>query len=68
LLTGAPCILRRQNGLEFCHKAVKDLKATQPQLKIMHGKPRHGQRQGIKRDHRENLNAKKYYQKLGWKL
>jgi len=39
-----------------------------PQLKIMHGKPRHGQSQGIKRDHKESLNAEKYYQKLGWKL
>jgi len=34
----------------------------------MHGKPRHGQSQGIKRDHKENLNAEQYYQKLGWKL
>jgi len=34
----------------------------------MHGKPRHGQSQGIKRDHKENLNAEKYYQNLGWKL
>jgi hypothetical protein len=50
------------------NSATKLLKTSRPQLKIMHGKPRHGMSHGVKRDHKENLNAEKYYQKLGWKL
>ena len=44
------------------NSATKLSKTSRPQLKIMHGKPRHGQSQGIKRDHKENLNAEQYYQ------
>lgn len=46
LLFGAPCILQSDNGREFCNKLIDDLKVTWPELKIVHGKPRHSQSQG----------------------
>ena len=40
------CTLQTDNGREFCNKIIDVLKAISPELKIMHGKPRHSQSQG----------------------
>ena len=45
-LFGAPSILQSDNGREFANKIVEDLKLLWPELKIVHGKPRHSQSQG----------------------
>lgn len=57
LLFGAPCILQSDNGREFCNKLIDDLKVTWPELKIVHGKPRHSQSQGsVKRANQDIEN------------
>lgn len=43
---GAPCILQSDNGREFSNRIIKELKLLWPNLKIIHGKPRHSQSQG----------------------
>uniref|UniRef100_A0A2S2PFF3 KRAB-A domain-containing protein 2 n=1 Tax=Schizaphis graminum TaxID=13262 RepID=A0A2S2PFF3_SCHGA len=43
---GAPSILRSDNGREFANKVVTELCTMWPELKIVHGKPRHSQSQG----------------------
>ncbi|XP_069615885.1 KRAB-A domain-containing protein 2-like [Ranitomeya imitator] len=43
---GAPCILHSDNGREFCNKVIQNLCAMWPDMKIVHGKPRHSQSQG----------------------
>ncbi|XP_045511256.1 KRAB-A domain-containing protein 2-like [Colias croceus] len=43
---GAPSILQSDNGREFANKVVKEVCAMWPELKIVHGKPRHSQSQG----------------------
>jgi len=43
---GAPMILQSDNGREFVNKIIEDLKEMWDTLKIVHGKPRHGQSQG----------------------
>jgi hypothetical protein len=45
-LIGAPSILQSDNGREFSNKIVDNLKLMWPDLKIVHGKPRHSQSQG----------------------
>ncbi|KAF0726661.1 SCAN domain-containing protein 3-like [Aphis craccivora] len=43
---GAPSILQSDNGREFSNNLVSNLKDMWPELKIVHGKPRHSQSQG----------------------
>eukprot|EP00102_Acyrthosiphon_pisum_P018385 XP_008190120.1 PREDICTED: KRAB-A domain-containing protein 2-like [Acyrthosiphon pisum] len=43
---GAPSILHLDNGREFANKVVTEMCAMWPELKIVHGKPRHSQSQG----------------------
>ena len=46
LLIGAPVILQSDNGSEFTSNVIKELKEVWPNLKLVHGKPRHPQSQG----------------------
>lgn len=43
LLVGAPSILQSNNGSEFTSHMITELKAVWPDLKMVHGKPRHPQ-------------------------
>ncbi|XP_015369695.1 PREDICTED: KRAB-A domain-containing protein 2-like [Diuraphis noxia] len=45
-LIGALSILQSDNGREFSNNIVSNLKDMWPELKIVHGKPRHSQSQG----------------------
>jgi hypothetical protein len=45
-MTGAPCILQSDNGKEFTNSLVYNMKILWPELKIIHGRPRHPQSQG----------------------
>jgi hypothetical protein len=42
-LFGAPFILQSDNGREFSNSVINNLKSKWPELKIVHGKPRHFQ-------------------------
>jgi hypothetical protein len=42
-LFGAPFILQSNNGREFSNSVINNLKSKWPELKIVHGKPRHSQ-------------------------
>ena len=44
-LLGAPKILQSDNGREFANKVVEELTKRWPEMKIVHGKPRHSQSQ-----------------------
>lgn len=46
LTIGAPCILQSDNGREFVNSVISELANLWPELKIVHGKPRHSQSQG----------------------
>jgi len=46
LIFGAPVMLHSDNGREFVNKVISELKILWPELKIVHGKPRHSQSQG----------------------
>ncbi|XP_049886670.1 KRAB-A domain-containing protein 2-like [Pectinophora gossypiella] len=46
LTIGAPCILQSDNGREFVNNVISELATLWPELKIVHGKPRHSQSQG----------------------
>ena len=46
LLFGAPAILQSDNGSEFTAQVITELRQMWPQLKLVHGKPRHPQSQG----------------------
>ncbi|XP_031330464.1 KRAB-A domain-containing protein 2-like [Photinus pyralis] len=58
---GAPLILHSDNGREFVNSVLVDLHAMWPEVKIVHGKPRHSQSQGsverANRDIEEMLGA-----------
>jgi hypothetical protein len=43
---GAPYILQSDNGREFTAKIIEDFRSLWPELKIIHGTPRHPQSQG----------------------
>jgi len=43
---GAPNILHSDNGREFCNQVIENLCSMWPDVKIVHGKPRHSQSQG----------------------
>ena len=43
---GAPSILQSDNDREFSNKIVQEACEMWPELKIVHGKPRHSQSQG----------------------
>jgi Integrase zinc binding domain len=43
---GAPSVLQSDNGREFSNQVIESLKYLWPDLKIVHGKPRHSQSQG----------------------
>jgi uncharacterized protein YqgV (UPF0045/DUF77 family) len=43
---GAPNILHSDNGREFCNQIIKILCEMWNDLKVVHGKPRHGESQG----------------------
>ena len=45
-LLGASNILQSDNGREFSNQIVSNLRNMWPELKIVHGKPRHSQSQG----------------------
>ncbi|KAK7102356.1 hypothetical protein V1264_020587 [Littorina saxatilis] len=45
-LIGAPVILQSDNGSEFTAFIIRELREIWPELKIVHGKPRHPQSQG----------------------
>ena len=54
LTIGGPAILQSDNGSEFTASVIKELKGLWPDLKIVHGKPRHPQSQGsVERDNRD---------------
>ena len=61
LLIGAPMILQSDNGAEFTSSIIEELKIIWPDLKIIHGKPRHPQSQGsverANRDIKDMLSA-----------
>ena len=46
LTFGAPCILQSDNGREFVNRVILEVTSLWPELKIVHGKPRHSQSQG----------------------
>ncbi len=46
LTFGAPAILQSDNGKEFVASVITELKQLWPDLKIVHGRPRHPQSQG----------------------
>ena len=46
LLFGAPTILQSDNGSEFTANIITELKQLWPDMKLVHGKPRHPQSQG----------------------
>lgn len=46
LVFGCPQILQSDNGREFRAQVVEELKVLWPDLKIIHGRPRHPQSQG----------------------
>ncbi|XP_045135274.1 SCAN domain-containing protein 3-like [Portunus trituberculatus] len=46
LMFGAPCILHIDNGREFVNTVMTSLASLWPELKIVHGKPRHSQSEG----------------------
>jgi hypothetical protein len=58
---GAPLILHSDNGREFVNSVLVELHAMWPEVKIVHGKPRHSQSQGsverANRDIEEMLGA-----------
>ena len=43
---GAPTILQSDNGSEFTANIITELKQLWPDMKLVHGKPRHPQSQG----------------------
>lgn len=43
---GAPSILQSDNGREFANSTISELCSMWPELKMVHGKPRHSQSQG----------------------
>lgn len=45
-LLGAPVILQSDNGSEFTAAIIKELRELWPELRLVHGKPRHPQSQG----------------------
>lgn len=45
-LFGAPVVLQSDNGREFCNNIIYELTQLWPNLKLVHGKPRHSQSQG----------------------
>lgn len=61
LLFGAPAILQTDNGEEFVNAIIDKLHKDWPEVKIIHGKPRHKQSQGsverANRDVEEMLSA-----------
>ena len=50
LLMGAPVILQSENGSEFTATVITELVTLWPDLKIVHGKPRHPQIRGQLRE------------------
>jgi transposase InsO family protein len=46
LLLDAPHILQSDNGREFTANIITELKLLWPELKLVHGRPRHPQSQG----------------------
>ena len=46
LLIGAPVVLQSDNGSEFTASVITELQGLWPDLKLVHGKPRHPQSQG----------------------
>ncbi|KMQ82993.1 krab-a domain-containing protein 2-like protein [Lasius niger] len=57
LTFGAPCILHSDNGREFVNSVIDELLTYWPELKIVHGKPRHSQSQGsVERANRDIEN------------
>lgn len=58
---GAPLILHSDNGREFANSVLLELHTMWPEVKIVHGKPRHSQSQGsverANRDIEEMLGA-----------
>ena len=46
LLFGDPTVLQPDNGSEFTANIITELKQLWPNMKLVHGKPRHPQSQG----------------------
>lgn len=46
LTFGAPCILHSDNGREFVNAVINEVMTYWPEVKLVHGKPRHSQSQG----------------------
>lgn len=46
LTFGAPCILHSDNGREFVNAVINEVVSYWPEVKLVHGKPRHSQSQG----------------------
>ena len=46
-LGSPPTILQSDNGKEFCASVITELTQMWPSLKIIHGRPRHPQSQGL---------------------
>ncbi|XP_039315443.1 SCAN domain-containing protein 3-like [Solenopsis invicta] len=45
-IIGCSSVLQSDNGREFCNSVIEELKSMWPDLKIVHGKPRHSESQG----------------------
>jgi len=58
---GAPFVLQSDNGRKFVNKIIQNLADMWPEMKLVHGKPRHSQSQGSvkrsKQDVRDMLVA-----------
>ncbi|XP_058789958.1 KRAB-A domain-containing protein 2-like [Phymastichus coffea] len=64
LTFGAPSILQSDNGMEFCAKIIEETCSLWPELKIVHGKPRHSQSQGsVERANQDIENMLSCWQK-----
>jgi hypothetical protein len=57
LTLGVPCILHSDNGREFVNSVITEISTFWPELKIVHGKPRHSQSQGsVERTNHDTQN------------
>ena len=62
MTNGAPNILQSDNGREFVNKIITELTTLWPDLKLVHGRPRHPQSQGSV----EKANDEVHKQLVSW--
>lgn len=65
----APKILQSDNGREFANKIVQEACEMWPELKIVHGKPRHSRSQGsVERANQDIKNMLHVLSSLSWRI